>query len=257
MRQLIIYGHIMKKKYWQIILGITLIASSAGMYLIHYMVFHDAHHIWIYLVGDIAFLPIEVLLVSMVIHGLLEAREKRAMINKLNMVVGAFFSEVGTGLLRKFFSLSANRQVLKDLFLIKGSWTDKDFRSAINSVRNMNSQLQCNPAHYEDMRDFLVQKRGFLLGLLENPNLLEHEEFTDLLWAILHFSEELTARDNLHAIPDSDAKHLIGDLQRAYNHLIITWLKYMKHLKSDYPYLFSLAVRLNPFDDNTDASVRN
>ncbi len=42
--------------------------------------------------------------------------------------------------------------------------------------------------------------------------------------------------------------HLSGDIRRAYSILITEWLAYMKHLKSDYPYLFSLAVRTNPFD---------
>ena len=32
-------------------------------------------------------------------------------------------------------------------------------------------------------------------------------------------------------------------------------IAYMKHLKQDYPYLFSLAVRLNPMVDNPDPHV--
>jgi len=31
-----------------------------------------------------------------------------------------------------------------------------------------------------------------LLGLLGNPNLLEHDSFTDLLWAVFHLMEELS-----------------------------------------------------------------
>ncbi|MEJ2700855.1 MAG: hypothetical protein P8Z79_00265 [Sedimentisphaerales bacterium] len=31
---------------------------------------------------------------------------------------------------------------------------------------------------------------------------------------------------------------------------------HMEHLKSDYPYLFSLAVRTNPFDSNASAQVQ-
>jgi hypothetical protein len=30
----------------------------------------------------------------------------------------------------------------------------------------------------------------------------------------------------------------------------------MKHLKADYPYLFSLAVRTNPFDANASVEVK-
>ena len=83
----------MKRLNWQFLLGLYLIALSAAFYLIHYGIFRDAHHIFIFLVEDIAFVPIEVLLVTLIIHRMLDAREKRAMLEKMNMVIGAFFSE--------------------------------------------------------------------------------------------------------------------------------------------------------------------
>jgi len=91
-----------------------------------------------------------------------------------------------------------------------------------------------------------------VLSLLENPNLLEHECFTDLLLAIFHLSEELVARDTLEGLPQSDYEHLAGDIKRAYTLLIREWLAYMMHLKDNYPYLFSLVIRTNPLD--ADAS---
>jgi len=48
------------------------------------------------MLGDVAFVPIEVLLVTLIIHRLLSEREKRTRLEKLNMVIGAFFSEMGT-----------------------------------------------------------------------------------------------------------------------------------------------------------------
>jgi hypothetical protein len=92
----------MKHFRWQILLASFLIFLSAIFYFIHYAIFMDAHHIFLYLVGDIAFVPIEVLLVTVIIHQLLSAREKNARMQKLNMVIGAFFSEVGMKLLAFF-----------------------------------------------------------------------------------------------------------------------------------------------------------
>ncbi|MCK5567740.1 MAG: hypothetical protein KAI62_07500, partial [Actinomycetia bacterium] len=92
----------MKKVNWQIILGISLVVLSIVLYGIHYLIFRDPHHIFIYMVGDIAFVPIEVLLVTLIIHRVLSDREKRAMLKKLNMVIGAFFSEVGLKLISTF-----------------------------------------------------------------------------------------------------------------------------------------------------------
>ena len=33
------------------------------------------------------------------------------------------------------------------------------------------------------------------------------------------------------------------------------WIEYMKHLKDEYPYLFSLAIRMNPFDCNASPVI--
>ncbi|HEO71846.1 MAG TPA: hypothetical protein ENN80_11340 [Candidatus Hydrogenedentes bacterium] len=41
----------MKKNYWQVFLGIALLSLSALLYGLHYLVFRDAHHIFIYLLG--------------------------------------------------------------------------------------------------------------------------------------------------------------------------------------------------------------
>ncbi|MDP2044073.1 MAG: hypothetical protein Q8K15_02750, partial [Candidatus Omnitrophota bacterium] len=57
-------------------------------------------------------------------------------------------------------------------------------------------------------------------------------------------------------LPDTDYQHLSGDIIRVYQQLILQWLDYMKHLKQDYPYLFSLATRMNPFDVNVSVEVR-
>jgi hypothetical protein len=91
----------------------------------------------------------------------------------------------------------------------------------------------------EGLRCFLVKKRTFLLALLENQNLLEHESFTDLLWAVFHLTEELEGRQDLTKLPAVDYEHIANDLKRAYRQLISQWLLYMQHLKADYPYLFS------------------
>ena len=108
----------------------------------------------------------------------------------------------------------------------------------------------------QELKVFLVGKRGFLLRLLENPNLLEHERFTELLWAVFHLVEELEYREDLANLPKTDLAHLEGDVLRVYRLLLTEYLFYLNHLKDDYPYLFSLAMRLNPFNPNASPVVR-
>ena len=84
---------------WQVVLGAILILLSALVYYIHFLIFRDARHIFIYLIGDIAFVFLEVFLVTLVVHNLLAHREKQALFKKMNVVVGAFFSVVGRELI--------------------------------------------------------------------------------------------------------------------------------------------------------------
>jgi len=75
---------------WRTVLGLLLITLSAALYFVHFSIFHDSHHISIYLMGDIAFVPLEVLLVTLIIHTMLEKRTKRILLQKMNMLIGAF-----------------------------------------------------------------------------------------------------------------------------------------------------------------------
>jgi len=85
--------------------------------------------------------------------------------------------------------------------------------------------------------------------------LLENESFTELLYAVFHLAEELAYRDDLRKSPVTDKTHLAGDIKRAYVLLVHQWLDYMAHLKTHYPYLFSLAMRTNPFDQQASPIV--
>jgi hypothetical protein len=238
-----------------IILALILIAASALLYFIHYLIFRDVHHIFIYMVGDLAFLPLEVLLVVVVIERVLTNREKQAMMQKLNMVIGAFFSEVGNDLLQRLLVCFEKSDNIKQHFDVKQNWNRADFKKAIAFAGTIKGEADLNRLDLLGLKKFLVQKRNFLLALLENPNLLEYERFTDLLWATFHLTEELEARESLDGIPKSDIKHIAGDTERVYRHLIVEWLFYVAHLKSKYPYLFSLVARTHPFQKHPSPIV--
>lgn len=246
----------MKRFNWQILLGLSLIALSALLYLIHYAIFRDAHHIFIYMIGDVAFVPIEVLLVTLIIHQLLSARDKRSMLKKLNMVIGAFYSEVGTRLLEFFSEFDKHPDTIREFLIMDKDWSSKNFSRAAKQIKAYDYSVDIKKGNLEELQRFLVGKRNFLLGLLENPNLLEHESFTELLWGVFHLTEELSYRNDVNRLPETDYQHLSGDIRRAYGLLLSQWMVYMKHLETDYPYLFSLSLRTNPFDPNATPEVQ-
>jgi hypothetical protein len=233
-----------------IYLALAFLALSGVLYYVHYLIFGDIHHIFIYMVGDLAFLPLEVLLVVLIIERVLASREKRDKLEKLNMVVGAFFTEVGSYLLTDLLRYFDNRAEITAQLNISAGWSKRDFRRAARYAYHLKVELDCAKVDLEKLKAFLARKRTFILTLLENPNLLEHDRFTDLLWAVTHLDEELEARPSLSSLPEKDLEHLAGDIQRMYDHLASEWLDYVEHLKASYPFLFSLVLRTHPFQES-------
>lgn len=241
---------------WYVTLSFLLIGFSGISYFIQIAIFHRTEDTFFYMLQDIAFVPIQVLLVTFIIARLLNEREKRALLKKLNMLIGAFYSEVGTQLIKHCSSFSSDLPEVTSHLIVTASWTHKDFASATRQVQTAVLKIDSRRNDLKELRSFLEQKRGFFLSLLANPNLLEHDTFTDLLWAVFHLLEELSCRPAFDGLPETDYDHLTGDISRAYTLLLTEWLSYIEHLKGDYLYLFSLAVRLNPLDASADPIIK-
>jgi hypothetical protein len=246
----------MGKTRWQLIVGMGLVVLSAVFYVLHYLIFRDPHHIFIYLVGDVAFVFIEVLLVTLIIHELLNQREKRARFEKVNMVIGIFFSEVGTKLLNFLSARDPHLEKIPEEFLVEDGWSKRNLSRLGEQLNRYDYGLEIQTEDLSQLKAFLRDKRDFLLRLLENPNILEHESFTDALRSVFHLAEELDYREDLERLPNSDRTHLAGDMKRAYRFLAYHWLFYMGYLKSNHPYLFHLAIRMNPFDRSASPIVK-
>ncbi|WP_406661723.1 hypothetical protein V7O66_04175 [Methanolobus sp. ZRKC3] len=200
-------------------------------------------------------MPIEVLLISMIIHHFLNEMDKKHKFEKLNMVIGVFFSEVGTNLLEFISDSDPELDDHRQKFIIESDWSDKDFDSLIRTMNKMDYNVDTDKIDFEQLCTFLLSKRKFLVRMLENPTMLEHEEFTELLRAVFHLAEELGCRDEFSCLPKTDTHHLTGDVKRVYSLLTREWLAYMKYTKKNYPYLFSLAIRTNPFDTESTPIV--
>lgn len=233
-----------------------LILLSALLFGIHYVIFQDMHHILIYTLHDIAFLPIEVLLVTIVIHSLLERQNLQHKLEKLNMVIGTFYSGIGTQLLREFVRYDPTIVAMREDLVISPTWDVTTFKYHKKNAESFSYMVDIDHMDLRELRGLLLEHEDFLLRILENPVMLEHESFTDVLRAVFHLTEELKNRDDLTTLPETDLAHLKGDIKRAYSQMTLSWLDYMQYLKRDYPYLYSLAVRLNPFAENSDIHVR-
>ena len=246
----------MKNIRWQIVLGSILIILSILVYIIHYIIFRDPHHIFIYMIGDIAFVFFEILLVTLVIHSLLNKKELQEKLEKLNMLIGVFFSVVGVKLLTRFSDTDPNLDDIKKMLIVDEKWSDKNFTQISKVLKKQKYKIDINKINFKELKELIVTQGDFLTRLLENPILYEHESFTELLRTVFHLYEELEYRKNISKLIETDRNHIRIDIERCYKHLVLQWLSYMQHLKNNYPYLFSLSMRTNPFDTTASIEIK-
>ena len=232
-----------------------LVLLSVFFYALDYAIFHKGRDIVFYVLMDVAFLFVQVLLVTVIIERWLTAWQRRSMLKKLNMVIGAFFGEVGTDLLKALARFDAELAGVCPSLCVTGQWSGQQFEDLRRAVAGRDYHMDVQKGDLAGLRDLMVGQREFLVRLLEHPNLLEHDRFTELMWAVFHLADELSHRPSTQGLPATDLQHLAGDMKRAYSLLVREWLFYMEHLKADYPYLFSLAVRTNPFDPRAQVIV--
>lgn len=240
---------------WKMKVALILIGSSVALSIFHVFLFEDLRSLLFHLALDVVFVPIQVLLVTVLIEQLMNEREKQLLLRKLNMVIGAFFGEVGNRLIKMMGATSTDFSTLEQALAVAQDWRKSQYDAASEFIQNYQWKLDQHKAQLQDLKESLLKKRDFVLGLLQNPNLLEHDSFTDLLWAVCHLTEELEARKNLQELPGSDLNHLENDIQRAFSLLVREWLSYMQHLRSHYPYMYSLSVRMNPFNSAANPVV--
>ena len=245
----------MKRLPWEIQFGLSLVLVSALLYLLHYALFEDAHHLIFWTTTSIAFLPISVLFVTLIIKRLLVRQEKRLVMEKLNMLIGTFFSAIGTQLMRHCAAWDPHVDEIRGALAEGVDCSEKEYDSVSKGLENYEYAVDIARVDLEELRQLLVAKSDFLMRLLENPHLLEHASFTNLLRAVFHLAEELAGREDFGALPDSDYEHLAGDIQRVHRLIVREWLDYMRYLRGSYPYLFSFAMRTNPFGDRSSVVV--
>ena len=241
---------------WETKLGIFLIGSSLLIYLAKTLTMGRISDTYAYIFNALGFLPINVLLVTLILNKLLHVRAQEAKLEKLNMVISTFFSEMGTDLLSELAAHDEEAAGKQALLRVDADWEKKNFKKAAKALESL--PFEVNPTHLDlpALREFFLGKRNFLLRLMENPMLYEHEAFTDVLRAVFHLTEELERRKKETSLPDTDVDHLRGDFKRVYERLVPAWLQYMDYQRVNYPYLFSLGVRTNPFDRHASPVVK-
>jgi uncharacterized BrkB/YihY/UPF0761 family membrane protein len=95
-----------KRDYTLIVL--LLVLASVALYAVHYAIFGSPRAELLTALDNLAFLPLQVLFVTLLISRVFAEREKQTRRDKMNMVIGTFFSAAGQQLLKSMGRLLAN-----------------------------------------------------------------------------------------------------------------------------------------------------
>jgi hypothetical protein len=174
-----------RRTYWLIGFGIALLVISLLLLGAHYALFEDVHWLEKYVVFELAFLPIDVIVVTLILDTLLTAKERKERLEKMNMVIGLFFSEVGVSLLRKITARGQEIGRIQAELARVGDLSPPEYAKLKSTLADFPYNPDMRPQDLAELKELLTAHRGFLVRLLENPVLLEHEEFTSALQAFM------------------------------------------------------------------------
>lgn len=194
--------------------------------------------------------------VTTITQNLVQRRQRGLHRERLNMIIGVFFTEVGDQLLHMVTRYDPNIAETREGILEEENWEEPSLTRLRRTLRRYEYTVSVELMDLHALKDFLADKGSLLLRQAENPDIIEHESFTDVLWSVIHLRDELMSRQSLEGLPESDLTHLALDATRAYGNLMRQWTEYLRHLRQKYPYLYSLAVRTNPFMENPTPVIR-
>lgn len=223
------------------VLIIILLLLSVSIYYAQYRIFHQESNTIFYLFQDLAFVPIQVLLVTLLLNRFISLMEKGRKNKKINVIISTFFVEAGSEILAVLSEFNCHKDSLYAMIEESGAHKENArlLRKKLNGVPY---ELLLEEEGMKKLAGLLAEYRGFMLNMLGNDNLLEHDDFTDMLWAIFHVADEVKVRTGLMLKSEHDIRHLTSDIQRAYGMMVREWATYMLYMKSDYPYLYQIAL---------------
>jgi len=240
----------MKKISFNHLIIIILLLVSVIFFTLQQILFHDIRESEFLFLQDLMFMPVEILLVTFILDKIVKEREKKERLSNLNILISSFFGETGIFIIKSMNKYIQNIKDLSSLMDIDDNLGESDFKTQLKRVMTFEPDIKVASSTIANIKADLVSKKNYIVSLFANPSLLELDTFSNMLLALYHLIDELENRHDIASLPDTDLKHLQNDILRMYKMLILEWAMYLHHLKTAYPYLYSLALRKNPFSEN-------
>ena len=119
-----------KRLSWKAKFSILMVILIIIIYGSNYLVLGDAEHIISYIWTHLGFIPVDILIVAFLLDEIIERKEKEAMLEKLDMLMSTFFSEVGNDLISQLSHANKYKASTENLKSIK-NWNDQDYENKL------------------------------------------------------------------------------------------------------------------------------
>ncbi len=206
----------------QIVIG--LLCTSVLLYLLHYLIFRDLHHIGIFFLHELASMPLEVILVTLFFDRIIDKASEEENQSKLSIIETLFFNESGGNMLRYLTSFDPHAAQLAGILHVNMDWKAADYSNARRQLKAYSFHLDVEKVDFFGLHYHLDERHSYYRNILENPALTQSSEFTEMVMKIYLLWEELDCRTDLYNL-DLQEKHYLGELlTEIYQELAEYWL---------------------------------
>ncbi len=219
-----------------------LLIISFMIYGLQIIIFHDPETTAFYIFQDMAFMPFTIAIATIVVGEVMDAREKRERMEKTRMLTSNFFTEMGVSLMRVLISAADYGEGVQKVFGENMVHDDQSLLQAKDVLHRCKVHVSLTKEVYEAAKKIIMERRTTLLVISSNPLLLDHEDFTEMLWSIFHLIDEFQLRNNFNELTEEDRHHLENDFSNLLKGLLVCWTSNMLFVKETYPNFYNTAM---------------
>lgn len=219
---------------------LLLIAVSALIYGLQILIFHDVRNTAFYILQDFAFMPVTIAVATLVVGELIAAQEKKERQEKTRMLTSTFYTELGARLMALILRAADDGAELASL-ADRSVDCEEEERRLRRELSERDIRVSINEEIYESSRKLILDRRVALLVISSNPMLLEHEDFTDMLWGVFHLIDEFRLRGDYSRLSEEDIRHLNEDFSQVLKLMLMNWVSNARYLKEAFPNYYSTA----------------
>ncbi len=218
------------KKIVAILFGLSVL-----VYGLQLLIFHDPQTTGFYILQDVAFLPISIAIATIVVGEFFSEREKRERQEKTQMMASSFFTELGSELLERLMPVIQNGDAMREIFTTCDIRDNRSLDQAREKINALTLEVKLEKESYDSLVELITERREVLLVYSSSPYLLDHADFTKLIWGLYHLLDESRLRKSFDQMHAEEIEHLENDFAEVIKLVIMNLARNLLYMRKHYP----------------------